>query len=466
MPTRKYTARKRTHLPLLSLLPLLALPHLSAQPQTVRENSSDIAALRATQELQQDTIMRLKNRIDQLEQERTPAPAPAPVVIRENFDDTVPILAIANFEPDTSRGWLPLPRTGIQIRFNVKPRLDITMDTRDSGNPDRFVTALIPVKDSPDYNSTAHFNINTRGSQISFDARPLDPQKKFRLYYENDFYDGGVGAGMDIRIRQLYVQFHRFTAGFATSTFEDPDIWPDTVDYEGPNSAIFARWPLLRYTHPLAENVALNLSIEKPDTQIDTTNTTNYEAVNRMPDLAANVRWNFAKGSHVQLAGIVRELSADADIYGQTGNQTELGIGMNLSSVIALSPADALRLQFTYGDGLFRYSNDNFIDNDAAYAADGTLHAIGFASVLAAYTHRWSNTWRSTASYGWVRIDNKHSQSPDAYHATDYASLNIIYTPLPRLDVGAEVLYGRKEVKDGSTGDVWRFQVSVMYSLF
>ena len=34
------------------------------------------------------------------------------------------------------------------------------------------------------------------------------------------------------------------------------------------------------------------------------------------------------------------------------------------------------------------------------------------------------------------------------------------------MSVGLEGLYGEKETKDGSSGDVWRVQVGFVYSIF
>src|SRR5580765_560077 len=62
-------------------------------------------------------------------------------------------------------GFFPIPNTPALIKFNAKPRVDVTSDTRNSGNPDRFATALIPVNGQPGYGGSERFNVNARGSQ-------------------------------------------------------------------------------------------------------------------------------------------------------------------------------------------------------------------------------------------------------------------------------------------------------------
>ena len=85
---------------------------------------------------------------------------------------------------------------------------------------------------------------------------------------------------------------------------------------------------------------------------------------------------------------------------------------------------------------------------------------------MVGYTHQWSDVWRSTATYGYVHLDNETSQGPDAYHETHYASLNLVWQLRKRLSIGLEGLYGKKETQNGETGDVWRFQLGLVYSLF
>jgi hypothetical protein len=54
------------------------------------------------------------------------------------------------------------------------------------------------------------------------------------------------------------------------------------------------------------------------------------------------------------------------------------------------------------------------------------------------------------------------------HHWTDthYGSLNRIWQLRKRLYVGAEGLYGLKETKDRSDGDVVRFQLGLLCSIF
>jgi hypothetical protein len=360
------------------------------------------------------------------------------------------------------RGFVPIPNTPILIKFNAKPRVDFTDDPQNTGNSDRFVTAQIPVDGDFFKGGGNQFNVNAKGSQLSIDVRAPELPGSPRFYYQNDFFGSG-GGELPFRVRQLYGQIYNVVLGQTFSVFEDPDAWPDTVDYEGPNSAVFARRPLVRYMLPLTKKWQLNFGLEKPGSEVDTSIDPDAQQVNHAPDGGLNVRWEDSKYGHVQLGAIFRDIGVKGPIV---GNQSTFGWGVNLSSSLNVFDRDSVQTQLTYGEGLFRYFNDDFVNNDAAFDSSGKLTAIPAFGAMIGYTHKWTDYLRSTASYGYVHLDNQFSQEPNAYHQTHYASLNLVWQARKRLSLGLEGLYGHKEEKNGADGDAFRIQLGVLYSIF
>ena len=360
------------------------------------------------------------------------------------------------------RGFVPIPNTPILIKFNAKPRVDFTDDPQNTGNPDRFVTAQIPVEGDFFKGGGNQFNVNAKGSQLSIDVRAPELPGTPRFYYQNDFFGSG-GGELPFRVRQLYGQIYNVVLGQTFSVFEDPDAWPDTVDYEGPNSAVFARRPLVRYMLPLSKKWQLNFGLEKPGAEVDTSIDPDARSVNHAPDGGLNVRWEDSKIGHVQFGAILRDIGAKGPIV---GDQSAFGWGLNLSTSLNVFDRDSLQAQLTYGEGLFRYFNDDFANNDAAFDSSGNLTPIPAFGAMIGYTHKWSDILRSTASYGYVHLDNEFSQEPDAYHQTHYASLNLVWQARKRLTLGLEGLYGHKEEKSGADGDAFRIQIGAVYSIF
>jgi cell division protein FtsB len=360
------------------------------------------------------------------------------------------------------RGFVPIPNTPVLIKFNAKPRVDFTDDPQNTGNPDRFVTAQIPVDGDFFQGGGNQFNVNAKGSQLSLDVRAPELPGSPRFFYQNDFFGSG-SADLNFRVRQLYGQIFNVVLGQTFSVFEDPDAWPDTVDYEGPNSAIFARRPLVRYQWQVAKNWQLNFGLEKPSSEVDTSIDPGAQQVNHAPDGGLNVRWENSKYGHVQLGAIFRDIGVKGPIV---GNQNTFGWGVNLSTSLNVFDRDSMQGQLTYGQGLFRYFNDDFQNNDAAFNSSGNLTAIPAFGAMIGYTHKWDDTLRSTASYGYVHLDNQFSQEPNAYHITHYASMNLVWQVRKRLSLGLEGLYGFKEEKSGADGDAFRIQIGAVYSIF
>jgi hypothetical protein len=357
------------------------------------------------------------------------------------------------------RGFIPIPNTPVLIKFNAKPHLDLTTDNKNTGDNYRFAPALFPLKGDPNYGGGSQFNVNANGTQLRLDVRAPDMPGDLRFYYQNDFF-GSDTSDMKYRLQHLYGEFFGFVAGFTYSVWEDPDVWPDTVDYEGPNSVIFARRPVAHYTHAFNDEWNATVGVEKPGFGVDGAATT----LTPMPDLGFNVRWEKSGVGHVQLSSIFRDLGA-RDAMGT--DQHVFGWGLNLGTALELGKRDSLQFLGVYGEGVGGLANDAFSPLDAAFSNSGSLEALPFWSAMFGLTHRWSDQFRSTVSYGYVNVDNTAGQALDAYHVSHYASVNLVYQMRKHLSIGLEGLYGLKEARDGrDSGNVFRIQLGLVYSLF
>jgi hypothetical protein len=286
----------------------------------------------------------------------------------------------------------------------------------------------------------------------------------FRFYYQNDFF-GSDQKQMQYRLQHLYGQYYGLVAGFTYGVFEDPDSWPDTVDYEGPNALIFARRPLVHYIAELADDWSVTVGLEDPTLYIDTTGDTGGTVQPRAPDGGFNVRWTPGSFGHLQFSTIMRSLNVSG---GSFGTASTIGWGVNLAGSINLTTDDTMQFLGVYGEGVGGMGNDtSFVNSDAAFNSRGDLIALPYASGMIAFSHRWTPRWRSTGTFGYVSLDNTSQQAGSAYHTTRYGSLNLMYQVLKRLSVGVEGLYGFREVKNGTdTKDVIRIDLGMVYSPF
>jgi hypothetical protein len=364
------------------------------------------------------------------------------------------------------RGFIPVPNTPILLKFNAKPHLDITFDNENPGTKYRFAPAKFPLETDPDFGGGEQANVNANGTQLRFDARAPELPGNLRFYYQNDFF-GSDSADMRYRLQHLYGQFFGVKAGFTYGVWEDPDIWPDTVDYEGPNSVIFSRRPVAQYTQSWNDNWNTTFGVEKPDIYVDANSGGNTSAytLTRTPDFGFNTRFEKSGFGHFQFSTLIRELGAQDDL---DHDHHVLGWGVNLSAGLELTETDSLQILGVYGEGVGGQGNDaGFVNSDAAFESDGTLEALPYWSVMIGMTHRWNQELRSTVSYGYVNLDNASGQADTFYHSSQYASANLIWQLRQRLSIGLEGLYGIKEAKGGvDSGDHWRIQLGLVYSLF
>jgi hypothetical protein len=62
-----------------------------------------------------------------------------------------------------------------------------------------------------------------------------------------------------------------------------------------------------------------------------------------------------------------------------------------------------------------------------------------------------------------VELDNPGFVPDDFYKRTFRASTNLLWSPTPRVTVGGEFLWGRRENQDGGDGDAKQVQFSARY---
>ncbi len=426
---------------------------------------------------QQERIEALEKTVKDLQQKQDSKPkeVQAPpegkksnVQAREALDDKqegAPRAQGAVLDPKY-RGFFSIPNTPVIMKINAKPHLDVTIDTQNAGDDNRFITGKIPTSPTT-ADEGVRSNINAKGSQLRIDVQAPGVAGNPRFYYQNDFYGSG-GGEFPYRIQQFWGQIYNVTVGHTYSVFEDPDAWPDTVDYEGPNSMLFARRALVRYEIPLNDALSVNIGIEQPESlPADLAGTPDgaVNGINHIPDLTSNLRWEDDALGHIQFSGIYRYLAANSTTFGKE----ETGAwGLSLGAGINLGKDTTVLFLGTVGKGIGSLGNDSgFFNTDAAFDTAGNLTALPYYSIMLALSHRWSDEFRSTVSYGHVTLDEGDTVlDATIYGKTKYVSANVVWQLRKRLSIGAEILYGSNENQGGDQGHVVRVQFGLVYALF
>ena len=179
-----------------------------------------------------------------------------------------------------------------------------------------------------------------------------------------------------------------------------------------------------------------------------------------MPD--AVVRYNL-KGDwgSFTVAGLFRQLRYDNNA---TIKDSTTSYGVSASGKFVFGNKDDFRWMVSTGKGMGRYIGLNTA-NGAVLDADGNLHAIDSFGIFGSYRHLWSNKLRSNFTVGYLSVDNDTALTGLGVtkNATSY-HVNLIYSPQPKLDFGAEFIYAEREIESGADGDMTRFQFSAKYA--
>ncbi len=99
---------------------------------------------------------------------------------------------------------------------------------------------------------------------------------------------------------------------------------------------------------------------------------------------------------------------------------------------------------------------------------DGNITTITTITTVAgwvAWRHDYNARLRSTIMYSRLNYDHALSNTGALASASQQSlCTNIFYSPLPKVDVGAELMYGRREAENGGSGDISRLQFTTKYS--
>jgi hypothetical protein len=360
------------------------------------------------------------------------------------------------------RGYFRLPGTGTLVKLGGYVKTDVFVDANQAGSfYGQYVPSSFPSSPQP---HTVNSTVSMRASRFSTEfLQPVGGgTDTVKAYLEYDFMSNYDRTSL--RMRQFYAQYKNFLVGQTWSAFGDPDAFPDTLEFEGPPGIMGLRQPMIRYTHSLNNANSVGVSVEKSGT--DTPFSTQYGTPvgsSLRPDLIGFYRYENKHG-HLYLAGISRSVGGVVPNTTVPDLRAHVnGYGGSLSGVWG-NTKDNVVFQGIIGKGISNYFNDNFgLGTDVGFSAAGKLVATPAGSVTFGYQHYWNKIFRSTVSYGFLKINNTAYDPGTTYHFSNYATANIIYQPTVSFLMGAEYVYGSLERKDNFKWVAPRVQFSVTY---
>jgi hypothetical protein len=321
-------------------------------------------------------------------------------------------------------------------------------------------------------------NVYASVRQTRFGVKTSTPTRfgDLNTIFEFELFGTGVDAGQTtFRLRHAYGELGQFGAGQTWSPFMDIGVFPNTVEYWGPNGMVFFRNVQVRWMPIRGERGSVTIALERPGASgdqgiyADRIELGNIRPRFNFPDLSGNARINRDWG-YLQMAAIVRKIGwVDTSNNPVNLGGSVVGWGINLTSNLNLSKKNVAKLAFAYGNGIENYMNDAPVDvgiehtppNSAVPIKGVALPVLGVVSFL---DHTWSERFTSSIGYSLLNIQNSDAQLPSDYHQGDYAVANLLYHPVPRVTIGSEFQFGRRvNFSDGFNTNDYRLQFSFKF---
>src|SRR5262249_12182217 len=254
--------KNRTHLTRLAtisiavaLLLLLQGRSIRAQAQDVKKPASEVEQLRERLQQLEQTVQELKAQINSIEDAKKPTATAVGETVAASTEGT----PAAPKPQDTDKknestfqvyGFAMLD-AGYQFNTNHPDWFDVVRPTKLPSFKGEF---------APD--GKTFFGVR----QTRFGVKSSTPTSvgELKTHFEFELFGTGVDAGQTtFRLRHAYGELGHFGAGQYWTVFGDTDVYPNSIEYWGPNGLVWFRNVQLRWM-PLKGNNAVTLALERP----------------------------------------------------------------------------------------------------------------------------------------------------------------------------------------------------------
>ena len=443
-----------------------------AQSQEPQKQTQEVQQLKERLQQLEQTVLELKGQINAMEETKA---NPAPRIVEADYSSAAapatPAPAAAEAKPQDPKGestfeiyGFAMLDAGYQFKQNHPDWFDVIRPVKLPAFPNEFAP-----------NGKTYFGV--RQSRLGVKSSTPTKFGELKTQFEFELFGTGVDAGQTtFRLRHAYGELGQFGAGQYWSPFMDIDVFPNSIEYWGPNGMVFFRNVQFRWM-PLKGRNAVTLAIERPGASADQgqfadrIELTGIRPKFDIPDFSGNVRFTRDWG-YFQAAGMIRRIKwvdtidDDFDLDG-----SEIGAGINLTSNLKFTEKDTGRFAFVFGQGIQNYMNDAPVDIGIELTPGGdprrpiTGVALPMWSMVAFLDHNWNKRFSTAIGYSMLDIDNSSGQSPSAFRRGHYALGNLLYYPMENVMIGGEFQWGRREnFLDDFKADDFRIQFSFRYN--
>ena len=379
----------------------------------------------------------------------------------------------SNTDPPVTGGATPgsfkLPGSDTSVTIFGYAKLDAIFSSRSAGVAqlgDQFLfPSQIPVGPGAGDNEKGQFTFHARQSRIGVRTSTPSDWGPVTTLVEGDLFgaDGNESSSNShaLRLRHAYGSIGNFSAGQFWTNFFNEAAYPETIDFGGPVGQIFVRQAQARWTQPFSGG-DWSVSLENPESVLSQPGSaTLFRADDdKWPDLTGRVRFETAAGRYsVQV--LARNIRADSAASPAAIDNT-WGGAIGVTGIVPAFGSDDFRFNVNAGNVIGRYQELSFFP-DGHIDAAGRVRLADAVSGYAAYRHYWTAALRSSLVLSAARASNPEGTFGAINKRSESAHLNLIWSPVRAVNLGAELIHGKRVVEDGRAGSLNRVQFSAQY---
>ncbi|MDH4448527.1 MAG: DcaP family trimeric outer membrane transporter [Acidovorax sp.] len=424
-----------------TFLALMAAGLCSLPPAAFAQTTKDFEDMR-------NELKALRAELNQLKAQQAQAPAAAPAASASAWNDRIDAVELKQKDAvvlGDIPGSFRLPGSETSIRIYGYAEANMVKDAKGTAPGDTFTNLMEqPLGKS----GSGKTSLTAQTSRFGFETSTPTSVGTFNTKIEADFYAycGSECNRNRLRLRHAYGEYAGWLIGQTWSTFMDVDNLPETVDFNGPPGATFRRPAQIRYTYHNPSLAKFQFAVEEPADGA------------RSPNLVARADKAYAWGNVN-----VRLLSHEQRVNGVS----KRGMGFGLGAGYKITGTTTLMAQYTRLDG----------DGDGAYLVGtnypvldgGTVRLDKSQGVVLGLSNVFSEQLRGTISLGMVRSRNQLGDAyVNAYGAEGNHKLyqwhaGMYYLPIKNVELGGELIGGRRTTFDGQQGDMLRLNLQARY---
>ncbi|WP_430431334.1 DcaP family trimeric outer membrane transporter [Oceanicaulis sp.] len=323
---------------------------------------------------------------------------------------------------------------------------------------DFYISGATPVGGAGD--GETDFDFTAKASRFFFATSTESDIGAVTGRIEFDFLGspGGnerVSNSYNPRMRVAWAQIGNWRVGQDWSTFTNTAVIPESASFlVGSDGMLFGRQAQIRYT-----NGGFQFALENPDTTV-----TPFGGGGRidsgdgaLPDVVARYNWSGDFGA-MTVSALGRNLAYEGG--GVDGEA--FGWGVNWSGRVTVGEGSDLRFSLTGGEGIGRYIGLNAV-NGAVVTASGDLEAIPVYGGLVAWRQQLGQGRRLSVGYSMLEADNDITLTGTGVTKSTWSAFGAYFFPVGPVTLGAEILFGERELENGQSGTITRATLSTKY---